>query len=125
MNIAWSLQVRLLAQRVRKRPAQVLFASAAVALGVMTLVTVLALNRSISHSVQRSIADLSGDAQLLVSNGALGVPYGLVGELQGVPGIMSSRGVVLATTSLPGSWRRQHAHHRNRHDRPRRYCKSR
>jgi ABC-type lipoprotein release transport system permease subunit len=74
---------------------------AAIALGVATMVATRALNRSMQEAMKSSTHPLEGMAELVVSNGDVGVPLAMAKEVEKVPGVSAVMPLLIENVFLP------------------------
>ncbi|OAI41048.1 hypothetical protein AYO40_03960 [Planctomycetaceae bacterium SCGC AG-212-D15] len=74
---------------------------AAIALGVATMVATRALNRSMQEAMKTTTHPLEGMAELVVSNGDIGVPLALAKEVEKVPGVRAVMPLLIENVMLP------------------------
>jgi putative ABC transport system permease protein len=74
---------------------------ASIALGVATMVATRALNRSMQEAMKNSTHPLDGMAELVVSNGDMGVRLDLAKEVKEVPGVTSVMPLLIENVYLP------------------------
>ncbi len=85
----------------RRRASRAALVVASIALGVATLVSARALNRSMEAAARAAVAPAAGAADLSVANGEAGVGRGLAAELRGVPGLRAVVPLLAERVPLP------------------------
>src|SRR3954471_13602177 len=82
-----SLYRTLSARYHRRRAGRAALVVASIALGVTTLVSTQALNRSMAAAARQAVAPVGGAADLSLSNGTSGAPRALAADVRAVPGL--------------------------------------
>lgn len=88
-------------RHLKLRWSRAMMVIASIALGVATMVATRALNRSMQEAMKSSTHPLEGMAELVVSNGDLGVRKDLAPEVAKVPGVRSVMPLLIETVVLP------------------------
>jgi putative ABC transport system permease protein len=98
-----SLQRTLSGRYLRRRWSRAVLLTLSIALGVAALVATVTLNRSMTGAAHAAVSPLAAGADLLVTNGDVGVPRELVQELKkaDIPGLQEVRPLVISRVLLP------------------------
>jgi putative ABC transport system permease protein len=98
-----SLQRTLSGRYLRRHWSRAVLVTLSIGLGVSALVATWSLNQSMTGAAHAAVAPLAGTADLLVTNGDLGVPRALVPELRraSIPGLREVRPLVFGRAVLP------------------------
>jgi putative ABC transport system permease protein len=98
-----SLLRTLSGRHLRRRWSRAALVMLSIGLGVSALVATRLLNQSMTAAAHTAVSPLAGTADLLVTNGDLGVPRALVRELRGaeIPGLDDVRPLVIGRVALP------------------------
>ena len=88
-------------RHLKLRWSRALMVIASIALGVATMVATRALNRSMQEAMKSSTHPLQGMAELVVSNGDMGVRLDLAKEVKQVPGVTSVMPLLIENVFLP------------------------
>ncbi len=88
-------------RHLKLRWSRALMVIASIALGVATMVATRALNRSMQEAMKNSTHPLEGMAELVVSNGDLGVQKDLASEVKKVAGVSSVMPLLIENVLLP------------------------
>jgi putative ABC transport system permease protein len=102
----FSLFRTLSLRHLRLRWSRAVMVIASIALGVATMVATRALNRSMQEAMKSSTHPLEGMAELVVSNGDVGVRLDLAPEVAQVPGVKSVMPLLIENVILPDLDRR-------------------
>src|SRR5437764_14546520 len=87
-------------RHLRRRASRAALVVLSIALGVATLVSSRALNRSMDTAARAAAAPLAGVADLIVNNGPAGVERSLAAELRTVPGLRAVSPLVIERVVL-------------------------